>query len=127
MYAKDAFSAALGVCNVGSALSYGGESYALPMFAKAGAAYSASGFTASAEVDYLFSGALMAGVGAEYCIVDIVSLRAGFHYGDAAKAIPTYASVGLGVKFAGVHLDAAYLLASKALGNTLTVSLGYAF
>ena len=127
MYAKDAFSAALGVCNLGSALSYGGESYALPMFAKAGAAYSVSGFTASAEVDYLFSGALMAGVGAEYCIVDIVSLRAGFHYGDAAKAIPTYASVGLGVKFAGVHLDAAYLLASKSLGNTLAISLGYAF
>ena len=127
MYAKDAFSAALGVCNLGSALSYGGEKYALPMFAKVGAAYSVAGFTASAEADYLFSGALMAGLGVEYTIAEIVSLRGGFHYGDAAKAIPTYASLGLGVQFAGVHLDAAFLLASKTLGNSLRVGLGYSF
>ena len=78
-------------------------------------------------MDYLFSGALMAGLGLEYCIVDIVSVRAGYHYGDAAKALPSFASVGLGVKFAGVHLDAAFLLASKTLGNTLMIGLGYSF
>jgi len=126
-YAQNGVSAALGVCNVGSPLSYGGASYALPMYAKLGGAYSIAGFTAGAEVDYLFSGALMAGIGLEYTIADIVSLRGGFHYGDAAKAIPTYASLGLGVKFAGVHLDAAFLLASKTLGNTLMLGLGYSF
>ena len=127
MYAKDAFSAALGVCNLGSPLSYGGSSYALPMLVKAGGGYSAAGLTASAEVDYLFSGALMAGLGVEYGIADIVFLRGGFHYGDAAKALPTYASLGLGVKYAGVHLDLAFLTASKTIGNSLVLSLGYAF
>lgn len=127
MYASGGFSAALGVCNLGSSISYGGASYAQPMLAKGGAAYSIAGFTASAEVDYLFAGALMAGLGLEYTIVDIVSLRGGFHYGDAAKALPTYASLGLGVQFAGVRLDAAFLLASKTLGNSFMISLGYAF
>ena len=127
MYAQDAFSAALGVCNLGSPMSYGGASYALPMLVKAGGAYAAAGLTASAEVDYLFSGALMAGLGLEYGIEDIVFLRGGFHYGDNAKAIPTYASLGLGVKYAGAHIDLAFLTASKTIGNTLMLCLGYAF
>ncbi|MCR4825096.1 MAG: PorV/PorQ family protein [Bacteroidales bacterium] len=127
MYARDAFRAALGVSNIGSPLSYGSAKYALPMMARLGGAYSAAGFTAGFEADYLFSGALMAGLGLEYCLAEIVSLRGGFHYGDAAKAVPTYASLGVGVQYAGFHLDAAFMTASKTLGNTLTVSLGYAF
>ena len=126
-YEKDAFQAGLSVCNVGTPINYGGENYAQPGIVRGGAAYSVAGFTAGAEVDYLFSGALMAGLGLEYTIADIVSLRGGFHYGDAAKAMPMYASLGLGLQFAGLHLDAAFLLASKTLGNTLMVSLGYAF
>ena len=69
----------------------------------------------------------MAAFGVEYGIADIVFVRGGFHYGDNAKGIPTYASLGLGVQFAGVHLDAAYLTASKTLRNSLQISLGYAF
>ena len=127
MYARDAFRAALGVSNLGTPLSYGGQSYPLPMMARLGGAYSVAGFTAGVEADYLFSGALMAGLGLEYCITGIVSLRGGFHYGDAAKAMPTYVSLGLGVKYAGFHLDAAFMTASRTLGNTLAVSMGYAF
>ena len=70
---------------------------------------------------------MMAGVGLEYGIADIVFLRGGFHYGDAVKAIPTHASLGLGLKYAGVHLDVAFLTASKAVGNSLMASLGFAF
>ncbi|MCR4860843.1 MAG: PorV/PorQ family protein [Bacteroidales bacterium] len=127
MYARNAFRAALGICNLGSPISYGGASYALPMLARVGAAYSVAGLTASAEADYLFAGALMAGLGVEYCIQDIVFLRGGFHYGDAAKALPTFVSLGLGAKFSGVHLDLSFLTASKTLGNSLMVGLGYAF
>ena len=97
------------------------------MAAVSGGVRPVAGLTVGAEVDYLFSGALMAGLGVEYTIVDIVSLRGGFHYGDAAKAIPMYASLGLGVKFAGVHLDFSYLLASQTLGNSLLFGLGYSF
>ena len=127
MYAQEAFRAALGVCNLGSPISYGGASYAQPMLVKAGGAFLYEGLQASAEVDYLFSGALMAGLGLEYCIQDIVFLRGGFHYGDAAKAVPTYASLGLGARFAGVHLDLGFLMASRTVGNSLTVGLGYSF
>jgi hypothetical protein len=120
--------ASAGVRNLGSQISYGGASYALPaMAAISGGVRPVAGLTVGAEVDYLFSGALMAALGVEYTIVDIVSLRGGFHYGDAAKAIPMYASLGLGVKFAGVHLDFTYLLASETLGNSLMFGLGYSF
>lgn len=126
-YEKDAFQAGLSVCNIGTPVNYGEDNYTQPGIVRAGAGYSVAGLNIGAEVDYLFSGALMAGLGLEYTLADIVSLRGGFHYGDAAKAIPMYASLGLGVQFAGFHLDAAFLTASKTLGNTLMVSLGYAF
>lgn len=126
-YEKDGFQAGLSVNNIGTPVNYGGDNYAQPGVVRAGGAYSIAGLTASAEVDYLFAGALMAGLGLEYGIADIVFLRGGFHYGDAAKAIPTYASLGLGVKYAGVHLDLAFLTASKTIGNSLMLGLGYAF
>ena len=66
-------------------------------------------------------------LGAQYGWNDMVFARAGFHLGTGKAPLPTYASVGLGVKFVGVHLDVSYLLASKVLGNTLCVGIGYAF
>lgn len=120
--------ASLGARNIGSQISYGGASYPLPMMAAlSGGVRPVDGLTVGAEVDYLFAGGFMAGLGLEYTFADIVSLRGGFHYGDPAKAIPMYASLGLGVQFFGVHLDAAFLLASKTLGNTLMFGLGYSF
>lgn len=128
-YSANGLSAGLAVSNIGGKVTYSGSdaSYALPMSARAGAAYTVSGFTASLEADYIFNGGLMAGLGAEYWIKEIVAVRAGFHYGDSAKAIPTYASLGLGAKFAGVSLNAAYLLASETLGGTMMFGLAYAF
>ena len=127
-YSANIFSATAAVRNVGSKISYGGAAYALPALAALqGDVKPVKGLTVGAEVDYLFAGNLMAGAGVEYGIVDIVFLRGGFHYCNASIGIPTYASLGLGVKFAGVHLDATYLTASKTIGNTLMFSLGYAF
>lgn len=126
-YERNGWQAGFSVCNLGTPVTYGGDRYTQPAMVRGGGAFSTGSFTASIEVDYLFSGALMAGLGVEYTIVDIVSLRGGFHYGDAAKAVPTYASLGMGVKFADVHIDAAFLTASQTLGNTLMVGLGYSF
>lgn len=128
-YTGEIVTASVGVRNLGSKINYGGDaSYSLPTLAALqGSVEPLDGFTIGAEVDYLFAGALMAGLGLEYTIADIVSLRGGFHYGDPAKAIPTYVSLGLGLQFAGVRLDASFLTASKTLGNTLMFSLGYAF
>ena len=127
MYAGESFSAAAGVCNLGTPISYGGASYAQPMLVRAGGSFSAAGLTASAEADYLFSGALMAGLGLEYSIADIAFIRAGYHYGDSAKALASYASLGLGLQFSGISLDVAFLTASQTLGNSLLFGLGYSF
>ena len=127
MYAGESFSAAAGLCNLGTPVSYGGASYAQPALVRAGGAFSASGLTASAEADYLLSGALMAGLGLEYCIADIAFLRAGYHYGDASKALASFASLGLGMQFSGVSLDLAFLTASDTLANTLLFGVGYSF
>ena len=57
-----------------------------------------------------------------------VSVRAGYRYGGDS-VIPSFASVGAGVKLFGVHLDAAYLIASgdSPLKNTFCIGIGYSF
>lgn len=131
-FKKDALSAGLSVNNIGGKVNYGGADYDQPMLARIGAAYrlgnqEASAVTPSIEADVLFKGGFMAGVGVEYSFKDMLFVRGGFHYGDKEKAIPTYASLGLGVKFFGVTLDVAYLTASDVLGNSLSFGLGYRF
>ena len=125
------FSAGLSVNNLGNKVKYGEKPYSQPMLAKVGAGYSTafgiSSLSVSAEYDVLFNGAMMAGAGVEYGIKEIAFMRAGYHYGDSCKAVPSYASVGLGVKFWGVHIDASYLFASKTLNNSFSISLGYRF
>lgn len=116
------------LCNVGTDIKYGENSYPLPMLVKAGASWTAGfGLSASLEADYLFSGAFMAGLGLEYTLLDIVSIRAGYHYGDDSKGLASFASAGLGIRLAGLSLSAAYLTASPTLGNSLLVGIGYDF
>jgi len=131
-FKKEALSAGLALCNLGGKVSYGDASYSQPTLLKAGAAYrfgspEGHSVTASLESDYLFAGAFSAGLGAEYSLRELLFLRAGYHYGSKDKGLPSFASAGLGVKFAGVELNAAYLLASETLGGTLLLGLGYSF
>lgn len=126
-YTKEALTAGASLRNLGGKINWGGDSYALPLTASAGAAYSVAGFKAGLELSYLFEGAFGAGLGAEYTVKDIATFRAGYHLGDKAKGLASFASVGLGVKFAGVSLDLAYLLASETLGGSLLAGLSYSF
>lgn len=126
-FKKNGFMAGIGANNLGGSLKYTETaSVQLPTCIKGGVAYNVKGFTAKAEADYLLNAGLMAGIGAEYCIVDIVSVRAGYHYGSD-KTIPSFISAGLGVKFKGFELNGTYLLGSEALGNSLLVGVGYSF
>ncbi len=127
MFRQNSLSAALALCNLGSSISYGGDSYSMPAYLRAGAAYSEGSLVLSAEADYLLDGAFGAALGAEYGIADIAFLRAGYHYGAEDMGLPSFASAGLGVKFAGFEFNAAYLLASETLGGTMTFGLGYSF
>lgn len=121
------FQAGLAVDHIGTAANYGNGDYPLPMTVRAGAAYSIVGLTASLEADYVLKSGMMAGVGVEYAVKDIVFIRAGYHYGAAKKVLPSYASLGLGVQFAGIRLDVAWLTASPTLGNSLSATIGYSF
>lgn len=135
-------TAGLGICNLGTKAKYSEESvYSLPSYLRVGAAYKIVGVSVDAEFDYMFSNAIMAGVSASYWYKDYVGISCGYHYGSdkSNKAdqtseiavtplcIPSYLSLGLGAQFKGVHLDLAYLTASKVLGNTICLSLGYRF
>lgn len=124
---RKAISAGAAVCNLGSKISYGKESYSLPTLAKAGAAYTAFGLTASIEADYLFSGALAAGIGLEYNLFNVGFLRAGYHYGQQNMGLPSFASAGAGIRFAGLEFAATWLTASKTIGNSLMFGLAYSF
>lgn len=124
---------ALGLAHLGSKPDYGTGTYDLPSMIRLGAAYplqmkEAHRLTLSVEARYLLSAAsVAAALGLEYAFKDLVFVRAGYHYGDALKAIPSYASVGAGLKFAGISLGGAYLLAGgdSPLKNSLSLSLGF--
>ncbi len=127
-YGGSGWSASVEGRNLGGKINYGGGDYALPALAAVCGDWSPlHGLTLAAEADYLFSGAFMAGAGAEYCFADIAYARAGFHYGDASGALPTFASLGLGARYAGAFLDAGVLLLSQTLGTSFLVTLGYGF
>ncbi len=132
-FQKDSFSAGLSLNNLGTKVKYSETAYAQPMLVKFGAGYDLglgeSDLLFTAQADYLFAGGFMAGAGCEYSFKDMIFARAGYHYGDSTKTIPSYASVGLGLKLFGVTLDAAYLVAGKSspMKNTLSIGLGYRF
>ena len=127
-YRYKGLSAALGVANLGSKLKYGESEVSLPAMARLGLAYSVFGLQVSAEVDQLFSGGTMAGAGLEYNLLDILFFRAGYHFSSPTKAAgASFASVGLGARFAGIELNVSYLLASESMAGMLAFGLGYSF
>lgn len=82
---------------------------------------------AAVDADYFFEGGLGASLGAGYTWKDMVSARAGFRYGGDT-VLPTSLSAGIGAKFSGIALDAAYVLGlGEVKVNTLCICLGYSF
>lgn len=116
-YSGDSYYAGLSACNLGAVTS----------LVRAEGGYSVGGLMVEAEADYLFKGSFMASAGLEYGFKDLAFVRAGYHYGSGDIAVPSFASIGLGVKFAGISFDAAFLLASETLGGTMLFRAGYRF
>lgn len=115
-YVSDCFMVEAAGANVGT-------DYAL---ARVDGYYFNNGLKAGAGVDCLFKGGFMCAAGLEYGLKDIAFFRAGYHYGSA-EALPSFASVGFGLKYVGLSLNLAYLLASESLGGSMMVGLGYSF
>ena len=81
---------------------------------------------AQVDIDYYFDGALATALGAGYTFNDMVSLKAGYRAGGDS-VLPSFASVGAGVKFMGLKLDVAYLIGTENMNNTLAIGLGFSF
>lgn len=135
MYQPGNLSLGLTATNLGSKIDYGYGPYSLPAQIKLGAAYCFSLqekhlLSVTVQAGYLIvNSGITAGIGLEYSYNNLISLRVGGHYGDPEKGIPSHLSAGLGFKFKGLTLNAAYLLAQKdsPLANSLSVGLGWAF
>ena len=80
-----------------------------------------------ADGEYYFSGNFGVAAGLQFSWNDMVFVRAGYRFASEYCVIPSHLALGIGAKFFGVHVDVSYLTASKALGNTLNIGLGYSF
>lgn len=122
--------------NLGGYLSAGNRT--LPMDLTAGAALDtflsdAHELTVGADLGYCFtpshSRGFQASVGAEYNLMQLFQLRAGYHYGERDGYYPSFASLGAGFRFLHLRLDFAYLFAARdsLLRNTYALSFGLDF
>ncbi|WP_296004562.1 PorV/PorQ family protein [uncultured Alistipes sp.] len=113
------------------------QDYSLPMNFTVGAALDtylsdAHEITVGADFGYCFSPSAARGcqvaLGAEYNLMQLVQFRAGYHYGER-QVVPSYASVGAGLRILHLRLDFAYLFAGKEtfLHNTYSISFGFDF
>ncbi len=130
-YHTDGLDVAIMAANLGSKLNYGTASYSLPMLVKAGAvkdfqAGEKFAVKLAADAGYILSAkSLSAGVGAEFSLMDMIALRAGYHIGTEME--PSFATVGLGVNVSVLRVSAAYIIGPKEAGNSLAATLGFAF
>ena len=126
-YDNGPLRAAVKMGNLGPKLKFNEEdSSAQPTLFSAGVSYGiVAGLRAQVQADYLFDGSFMAGLGAAYCWRNMLSARAGYHLGTGTYGTQSYASAGLGVRFVGVSLDAAYVFLGENLRNTFLITLSY--
>lgn len=134
LYFKPApeFGLTAGVASIGGKIKdESGKSFDIPSSVHAAGDYTTSfeknSFKAVLDLDYYLSGNVNAALGAQYGYNDLLFVRAGYHIGGKEAVLPTFATVGAGIKFYGVNIDVAYLTANDYLGNTITIGIGYSF
>lgn len=75
----------------------------LPRTVRLAAAYHGSDLTLAAQTEKAAGSAAVAGLGAEYVLMDVLALRGGYH------TVRSW-SAGLGVRWRNIGLDAAYIV-----------------
>ena len=127
----EAFKGAAGIASLGGRVKSGQGSYSLPSSIVLAAGYGSvfaekHGMDASVQMNYYLAGGLNLALGAAYTFNDLVSARVGYDL-SSNGLFPSFASVGLGLHFKGITLDASYLFGSETLGGTMNFGLGYHF
>jgi len=127
------FNIAAGVSCIGNKVKVegGSKDYSLPMSASFALNWhklfaEKHGLEVNIDADYYFSETTSVAAGLQYGYNDMIFARAGYRFGGES-IIPSYASIGLGAKFKGFRLDAAYLLGSDTLKNSFVLGIGYSF
>lgn len=128
-YQWNALNVAAGVANLGAgAKSENGTVSPLPASARLAVDYALPLGPGSLELaldgDYYFIGKLSVAGGVSYDFKRIAFLRAGYRYAAPGAALPSYLSLGAGVRYRGIHADVTWLTASPSLANTLLVGIG---
>lgn len=124
--------ASLGISDLGTDItSASGLKFSLPTSVNLAAGYNIvladkHCLCADAVAQYYFTQDFAAALGASYTYNGILSFRTGYRYGGDS-VIPSFASVGAGVKVGGIKIDFAYLFGSKVLTNSMCISVGYSF
>ena len=133
-WSQNGITVAGGVSNLGGSVSDSKKtSFSIPGSATLAAQYKAvfekvHGLRADLDADWFFSsGSLGVAAGLEYGYDDLVFIRAGYHYGTELCVLPSFVTLGAGVKYMGIRFDLAYLTGNEYIGNTLTLGLGYSF
>lgn len=133
-YAYGPVRAGFSASNLSGPIRYGDTSYPFPARIRGGATYTNLWIDATLEAEYLAQAGMMATVGIEGRPLEQVgqprswlALRAAYHYGPADRALPAFASAGIGLYFSGLELDLAVLFASPVLTGTLSAGLSYSF
>ena len=120
------------VRNIGPAIKSEKENeYALPSSARLGATYNGnvgkSNIEASLDMDVYFSGKFTAAAGVQYCYDNLLYARAGYRFAAQGAPLPSHLALGIGVKWKGFCLDAAYITANDIIGNSFAISIGYRY
>lgn len=128
------FALTLGMNMKGKVTDMHGTDFKMPSYIFAGACYKAklgekNVITACLDANYHLSSSISAALGLEYAWNDMVFVRGGYNYASLESPLPSCFTAGLGLKFFGVMLNAAYTLAGGEIpaGNTLTAGIGYCF
>ena len=133
IYKNGDITSSLGISNLGTGIEdAAGNKFDIPTSLSIGSTWDAAiapdhGLKASIDADYFFSGDCTAALGAQYAFKDMLFVRAGYHLATDNAVLPSFLTVGLGASFAGFSLDAAYITANKALGNSFCLGLRYSF
>ncbi len=131
-FRHDAFRAGAGLCSIGKSLD-GGRMKDFPASFKMSAGYDrmTSGgrfpIAVYADADCYFGGAVSAAAGVSMGFKGVVSLRCGYRYSSKTAPLPSFGTIGGGFDLCGIGLDAAYVIASDAVGGSFQAGLRYSF
>lgn len=123
-------SLAISIQNAGLPVKFKEEADPLPLNFKVGSAYKpVDGLTIACDInEYIVDQMLYASLGAEYWVVDMIGIRAGYKYGYDTDSLGSAVgfSGGLGFRYSGVGLDYTFAPFGE-LGDTHRVSCSAKF